>query len=134
MTPKLTALALAGLIQCPPYIQPARAESLALKTDLSPGAYVVVSRTYHSDTNTLSEGAPPGEEKACFQVVEHTEEGVVLAHLTGFYHPWWSDVPIQPGDADAWFTSDAWRENNPGAGKLDELFVIFSNVPTCKNP
>jgi hypothetical protein len=127
-TPLLTATC------CALMAQPALSDHPAPKADLTPGTYLMVTRTYESDTNTLSEGAPKGEGEACFQVIEHVADGVRLAHLTGPYHPWWSDQPIQPGSTDTWFTSDAWRNHHPGAGKLDELHVIFSNVPACKAP
>lgn len=101
------------------------------QSDLSVGSHLRQTRHWDDGAHAFRPGAAQGEGQACWQVVAHDGHQVRLRHVSGIYHPFWSDTPIPPGNEDVWFDSDRFREANPDAPPLTEIGNIFETVASC---
>lgn len=108
------------------------ASPAAADSDLSPGSFVRQTQHWDPDSNSFRPGAAKGEGNACWQVLATERAEITLKHISGDYHPWWSERPIPPGTTDKWFDSDHFREKNPGKPPLTEIKTIFETVPSCQ--
>lgn len=100
-------------------------------TDLAVGSFIRQTERWDSDANMFRAGAAEGEGDACWKVVALADSEVTLEHISGHYHPWWSDQPRPVGEVDKWFDSDLFREKNPDAPPLSKIKKIFETVPSC---
>jgi len=107
---------------------PVRAQT---EPSFATGTFVMIVRDYDSVADKMLDTPPEGEGEACFRVMSLTKWEVEMQHVSGFYHPWWSDTPFEPGGIDRWSNSDAWRENRPGSAPLSEIRAIMVEVPAC---
>mgnify|MGYP006869485892 CR=1 FL=1 len=104
------------------------------ETDLAPGSFLRQTQHWDSEQRKFVPGAATGEGGACWQVISRSEHEVVLKHVSGEFHPFWSDKVIHPGSQDTWFDSDAFRKQNPGKPPLTQIRTIFETVATCHEP
>ncbi|MEM7732851.1 MAG: hypothetical protein AAF280_08740 [Pseudomonadota bacterium] len=97
-------------------------------------SYFVIHRDYHHETNTYTDGAPKGEEDACFQItkVDLNRKQIDFVLISGHYAPWWMDGEvIQPGAQDAYVPAIGFTENNPDADWTEMLHNTLKTVPAC---
>lgn len=99
-----------------------------------PGMFVMRSADYDWETDRFTEGAPEGEETACFRIDAVRADEVDMTLVSGLYHPWWTDAPLPVGFEDTWSNSDAFTENRPGAAPLSLTRALFSDVTDCGGP
>ncbi len=108
-------------------IPPLHAEAVAFK----PGDLIVVARDYDHKTDSFSEGAPKGEEHACFRVDTVSSDEIDITLVAGPYHPWWSDTPFEPGHTDTLVRAEGYADHHPSAPPLELHGLVYRVVPSC---
>lgn len=104
---------------------------------LEPGAFFVIAREYHHETNTFTDGPPEGEGEGCFQITGVKENEIEFVLATGTHTPWWSDGEVfQPGFRNAYvnFRDSSFAQNNPQADWRELLHQMLKTVPSCPAP